>query len=233
MEIAVNAFHLAERHLNVDSEIHYATHNFSTTSMTERVSSASIYNDLYLHRPLARSVIFAEENTLPTPQNEPSFLHKYLLARAGENCLGVRIRIPLGMPVRATLRNKPVHKAFEIRCNIRVGVFVDTHTCRRVRHIDLADTLFHPRFCDNRLHFSGDIYNLRAALCAHAKSLNLCHSQRIVARVFRLIYGIGTRKCVPRCLPEECFCNASRPSIPQRASSGSRQSSRDCRVLFG
>src|SRR5262249_25142719 len=33
VEIAVSAFRLAERHLNVDSEIHCATHDFSTAGM--------------------------------------------------------------------------------------------------------------------------------------------------------------------------------------------------------
>src|SRR5262249_56155690 len=67
VEIAVSAFRLAERHLNVDSEIHCATHDFSTAGMAPRASSVRICNDFYLHRPLARSVIFAEENALPPP----------------------------------------------------------------------------------------------------------------------------------------------------------------------
>src|SRR5207248_8130606 len=58
-------------------------------------------NDLYNEFSFARTVKFAEENSLPPSQHQPATLDKHDLAAAHEHGFDVRIRVAFTMPIRA------------------------------------------------------------------------------------------------------------------------------------
>src|ERR1700747_2385046 len=100
MEIAVGAFRLAKRNLDVDTESHrekpivpYEPGRCSQQrpAVGLRGRLPGVRHKLDVKLAGARAVEFSEENHLPAAESEGALLHKYGFGRADERRLDVRV----------------------------------------------------------------------------------------------------------------------------------------------
>lgn len=113
---------------------------------------------------VARSIEFAEENSLPGAQDKASIFNEYHLACPCEHRFRVRIGVSLPMPIRTLVRDQSIQHASHVMGHIRVSVLVDGDTRGGMRHIDVADAGCHAGFLDGAPHLVRDVNELRAAV---------------------------------------------------------------------
>ena len=100
MEIAVGAFRLAKRNLDVDTESHRekpivpyepgpCSQQRAAVGLRGRL--VGVRHKLYAQLACARAVEFSEENHLPAAESEAALLDEYRFGRADERRFDVRV----------------------------------------------------------------------------------------------------------------------------------------------
>src|ERR1700732_4584956 len=113
-----------------------------TVTETSRTScTRSVAHHLYPNLSFPRTVKLTKEDPLPGPQHQLPLLHKNQLTSPYHRSLGMRIGIPLRMPVRSAVRHQPVKHAFQVGGDIGIGVLVDHDPSSGVRNVHVANTL--------------------------------------------------------------------------------------------
>src|SRR5712664_3072770 len=82
-----------------------------------------VRRDFYEDGALAGAVEFTKKNSLPGAESEFAVFDEDGLARSGEDGFHVRVRVALGVPIRALMRDQAIEDPFDVAGDVGIGVF--------------------------------------------------------------------------------------------------------------
>ena len=107
-------------------------------------SPLSICDDFDPQVAAARTVKFAQKNTLPPPQDEPSIVDQQRLRVPDHRSLQVSVTIPVIVVIVAITRSQQLEEVVEVPLKTGIIIFVDQEGGGRVRHEEETGATLHP-----------------------------------------------------------------------------------------
>ena len=129
----------------------------------------SVRDDFDAQAAGARTVEFAEEDSLPGAEFELASANKNGGGTADERRLDVRVGVAFGVAVAGILRNHARKRGLNIGGDVRIGVLIDEHAGGGVRNVHVADARLHAGILHHFGDARGDVEQLGAPFRAHGE----------------------------------------------------------------